>query len=124
MKLVRLLILIQSLYILVTATWPILSIDSFMMVTGYKTDVWLVKTVSALLLAIGTSLISFLHWSVDYRPAFALGCFTALGLLFIDVYYATTEVISDVYLADAFIEAVLSICWIFLACKHLLKNNS
>jgi hypothetical protein len=48
----------------------LLDIDSFMTVTGPKTDVWLVQTVSVVLLAIGLTLIS--HALVRARPLSAL----------------------------------------------------
>ena len=39
---------LQGAYFGLTAAWALVHIDSFMRVTGAKTDVWLVKTVAAL----------------------------------------------------------------------------
>ena len=50
----------QAGYYLLTALWPLFHMDSFLKVTGPKTDLWLVKTVSVLLVAIGLSFISSL----------------------------------------------------------------
>ena len=46
----------QGIYYAVAGIWPILHIDSFMMVTGPKTDIWLVHTVGLLLVAVGVVL--------------------------------------------------------------------
>ena len=35
----RRIVLIQAVYYFLTALWPIVSIDTFMMITGPKTDV-------------------------------------------------------------------------------------
>ena len=39
-----------------TGIWPIISIDTFQRVTGPKTDLWLVRTVGAVLAVIGLAL--------------------------------------------------------------------
>jgi hypothetical protein len=77
MKIFKYLTLIQATYFLVTAVWPIVHIQSFMEVTGYKTDIWLVKTVGALLIPISICLMMFLFISADKRPALALGSLCA-----------------------------------------------
>jgi hypothetical protein len=75
-KIYRLLLWIEGLYSLVTAIWPIVDIDSFMVVTGPKTDQWLVKTVSVLILAIA---VFFLH---KFRYKYAKKTVAILGNLF------------------------------------------
>jgi hypothetical protein len=119
MKLVRLVLWVQSLYILLTAIWPILDIESFMLVTGSKTDIWLVKTVGALLLPIGLTLGSFLFIPTDIRPAILLGSATALAFVTIDFYYALNDVISDIYLLDGIVEIGFLLFWSYI----LLSKN-
>jgi hypothetical protein len=114
MRLLTSTILIQSLYILVTALWPIVNISSFMDVTGYKTDVWLVKTVGALLFPVGLTLFSFLFQSNDKRPALLLGGLTAAAFICIDFYYVSRQVISPVYLLDGLIEIIFLTAWTYL----------
>lgn len=114
MRFIKCLLAIQGIYFLLTACWPLIDIDSFMFVTGYKTDVWLVKTVGALLIAISLCLLSFLLYNIDVRPAVVLGATSCLGLLLIDVYYALTDVIADIYLLDALAEAGLLLLWLFI----------
>jgi hypothetical protein len=47
----------QESYYLLTGIWPIIHIGSFMAVTGYKTDIWLVKMVAFLSVTIGIQLL-------------------------------------------------------------------
>jgi hypothetical protein len=122
MKIFRLTLGAQATYILITAVWPLVHIDSFMDVTGYKTDVWLVKTVGALLVPVAVCLYLHLFIHTDPRPAIALGGLTAFAFVCVDFYYALGDVISDIYLADGIIEAVFLAVWIYIAFS--LKKNS
>lgn len=118
MKFFRLLVAIQGSYILVTALWPIIHIQSFMEVTGYKTDVWLVKTVGALLIPIALCMLLNLLIDIDKRPTFVLGAGSAVAFICIDFYYALTDVIADIYMADGFLQIIFLIGWIVLAFRR------
>lgn len=115
MKVYRLTLWVQATYILITALWPLVHMESFLKVTGDKTDLWLVKTVAALLLPIAICLYTHLFIRADHRPAVVLGSLIALAFICIDFYYALTDVISDVYLADGVVEAVFLALWIYIA---------
>jgi hypothetical protein len=108
------LILVQSIYLMITAIWPLLSIDSFMAITGYKTDTWLVMTVAALLLAVSLCMALYLVIRTDRRPAALLGMCTAVALVSIDVYYVAHRIISKIYLLDAAIQLVILVSWIWI----------
>jgi hypothetical protein len=84
-----------------------------MEVTGYKTDIWLVKTVGALLIPVSVTLYSHLFIESDRRPAFILGSLAAAAFICIDFYYALTDVISDIYLADGAVELVFLMMWVY-----------
>lgn len=45
--------LVQGIYFFVTGVWPLISTNTFQMVTDPKTDLWLVKTVGIILATIG-----------------------------------------------------------------------
>ena len=102
---------LQGAYFALTGAWALVHIESFMLVTGPKTDVWLVKTVGILVLAIGIALlVAAARERVSLEVAIlAIG--TAAGLAAIDIVYATTDVIRDVYLLDAAAEALLILAW-------------
>ena len=93
---------VQGIYYAVAGIWPVLDIDSFMMVTGPKTDIWLVKTVGLLSVSIGLTLL----FVKRYRIPPVLNALSAISFLVIDVYYATVDRISNIYLADAFLELI------------------
>lgn len=117
-KLLRWLLWSHATYILITAVWPIVDIESFMAVTGPKRDVWLVKTVGALLIPVAATLYSFLIIDTDRRPAILLGSLTALSFTIIDIYYAVSDVIPDIYLADAGVELIFLVGWIVVASAY------
>jgi hypothetical protein len=124
MRLIRFVLWFQSIYTLITAVWPLIDIESFMAVTGPKNDIWLVKTVGALLIPVAICLLSYLFIRTDYRPAFVLGSLTAIAFICVDCYYALHDVISDIYLADAGVEFVILALWIFIFFTRMdyLKN--
>src|SRR5437763_10359912 len=93
-SLYRLLIWIQGVYTLLTALWGLVDIDSFMAVTGPKTDIWLVKTVSVLLLPVVLVLFSGLQERMPLWPVAFCGGLTALGLACVEYYYAAERRIS------------------------------
>lgn len=104
--------LLQGVYYLITGVWPLLSIKTFEMVTGPKTDKWLVKTVGIMIAVVGLALIiAFIRKELSFEMVLtAAGC--ALGLMLIDIIYSTKRVISKIYLLDAVAEFVLLIGWI------------
>ena len=123
-KLFRILIAVQGIYTLLTALWGIFDINSFMAVTGPKADIWLVKTVSVLLVAISITLLSFLWLRSNPLQAMLLGSFTAIGLAIIDIWYAGHGRISLVYLLDAMAELVFLALWLAYGLKTGLKDQS
>lgn len=118
MKTFRILLWTQCIYTLITAVWPILDIQSFMEVTGYKTDVWLVKTVGALLIPVAACMGTHLFIRSDHTPVFVLGAFTAIAFICIDFYYALNDVIPDIYLADGVVQVIFLITWIYIVLSH------
>jgi hypothetical protein len=114
MKLFNFIVWPQSIYTLITAIWPLVHIKSFMEVTGYKTDVWLVKTVGALLIPVALCLGMHLFIKTDHRPAILLGSLTAVAFICIDFYYALNDVISDIYLADGVLQIIFLLAWAYL----------
>jgi hypothetical protein len=115
-RIFRSVIIVQGSYTLLTAIWPLVDIESFMAVTGYKTDQWLVKTVGALLIPIAITLISYLFVKTNPTPAFVLGSLTSIALIWVDFYFSGKNVIPDIYQLDGWIEVCFLLAWIYLAC--------
>lgn len=103
--------LIQGIYYLLAGLWPVLNIHSFLMVTGPKQDLWLVKTVGLLAGAIGAALVTAGLRRETTIPVVVLGGVSAAAFLVIEVFYVTHGVIPQIYLADALIEAILLGLW-------------
>src|SRR5438105_15757622 len=94
--LVTALLWVQGLYYLATGVWPLVSIETFQMVTGPKTDHlptgregdhWLVMTVAVLIVSVAVSLL-VAAWRRRNPPEVAvLAIASALALTGIDVVY-------------------------------------
>jgi hypothetical protein len=115
MKLYRPLLWIQGLYMLTTGLWPIFHLKSFLDVTGYKTDAWLVVTVGVLLIPVSLTLLSFLFLKSNILQAILLGGATALAFAIVDFYYAMRNVVPDIYMLDGAAEIVFLGGWIYIA---------
>ena len=113
-KIYTALLWIQGTYTLFTALWALVDIESFMMVTGPKTDIWLVKTVSVLLLPITTAFFYALYFRTDQRLIIIIGLVTSLALACIDFYYTANKTIRWVYAADGVLETLFCITWLYL----------
>jgi hypothetical protein len=104
-------LLAQSAYYAITAVWPFAHLRSFLRVTGPKRELWLLKTVSALVGVIGSAL-GVAAWRG--RPAAetdVLAVGSAVSLAAIDVVYVARRRISPVYLLDAAVQAALLAAW-------------
>lgn len=97
----------QSGFYVLGALWALLGIESFMAVTGPKTDVWLVKTVALLLLVIGSSLGLAAARRTFTPEILLLATGAAFSLLSIDLVYVIAGRISPVYLLDALAQIVI-----------------
>ena len=93
--------LLQGGYYLLTGLWPILHIRSFNAVTGPKVDLWLVKMVALLTISIGISILAAYREGYHSR---LLNALAALSYFTIDTYYALSNRIPDIFLADALVE--------------------
>jgi hypothetical protein len=110
----------QATYFLITGIWPLVSIRTFQLVTGPKTDHlptgreadhWLVMTAGVLITSIGLALL-VAAWRRSIRPeVITLALAAAAGLTSIDVIYVVRRVIAPVYLIDAAVEVVLIAAW-------------
>jgi hypothetical protein len=100
----RKIIFLHASYLTLTGIWPFISLSTFLLVTGPKTDIWLVKMVGLLAAVVGATLLFSLYKkSYDSTIRF-LGITSAVAFAVIDIYYVWQNVISIVYLFDAFIE--------------------
>lgn len=103
---------IQSVFYTTTGLWPLFDIDSFMLVTGPKVDLWLVRTMGALLALTGLVLgRAAKRKSVPGELVMIAGGQAGV-LALVDIVYVLIHRISPVYLADAVVEIILASLWI------------
>lgn len=112
MKFFRILLSIQCIYTFITAVWPLIDIESFMLVTGYKTDLWLVKTVGAILVSVSLCMATHLFIRTDHIPVVVLAITSSIAFICIDFYYALNDTISDIYMADGALQILFLTGWI------------
>lgn len=112
---------VQGGYYLLTGVWPLVSIRTFQLVTGPKTDHlptgreadhWLVMTAGVLITAIAAAILTAAWQRRIAREIVVLAIGAALGLTAIDVIYVARQVIAPIYLLDAAIEVFLIAGWI------------
>ena len=119
---------VQGVYYLITGVWPLVSIETFILVTGPKTDHliagpdadnWLVKTVGVLVTAVALVFL-YAAWTrraVPETVILALGAAVALGA--ISGIYAGNGTIPPIYFADAVAEAILILGWLWALARGL-----
>lgn len=100
----------QGFVYLGTGLWPLLQIESFVAVTGPKTDLWLVYTVGVIATVIGATLFTAVWMGRVLPEIVVLAVGTALAFAAIDIIFVSRGVIDSIYLADAVME-LLFVCW-------------
>lgn len=101
----------HALFYLITGIWPLVHMPSFVRVTGPKTDLWLVRTVGALIAVVGVIIgRATLRQRIDADVAL-LATGSAATLAAIDVIYVTNGRIAPIYLLDAAAEIGLIGAW-------------
>jgi len=131
-RLATIVLWVQGTYFLATGLWPLLSIETFQMVTGQKTDHlgtergdhWLVITIGVLVIAISASLLLAAWQRILYPQTIVLAIGSLIGLTAIDVIYVYRGAIPPIYLLDAGIELMLLGCWaVALAGSRLVASQ-
>lgn len=107
----RFVLSVQSFYYLLTGLWPLVHIQSFMAVTGPKTDLWLVKTVGALICCSALSLLTYLFRREFSIGGATLGVSCAVALLTIDLFFSLAGVIGRIYLVDGLVQLFVVCLW-------------
>jgi hypothetical protein len=103
--------LTQGGYFLISGAWSLVHIASFQRLTGPKHDLWLVKTVGCLLVAIGAGLL-LAGVRQQFEPGLILIAMgSAAALVAIEIAYVLKRVISPIYWVDTAIELGFILWW-------------
>jgi hypothetical protein len=117
----RLLAWAQGICYALTGLWPLLSMGTFLAVTGPKTDLWLVRTVGVLVLVIGGVLLVAARRRAVTDEVALLGAASALAFACIDVVFVSTRDVGPIYLLDAVLEILLVAGWGLAARRERAK---
>ncbi len=104
----------QGLYYLVTGVWPLVSLETFEIVTGEKLDDWLVQTVGVLIFVVALVLLTAAWRRTRTLEVVLLAAGSALALTGVDVVFVSLEVIPPIYLVDAASEVPLILGWLWV----------
>lgn len=114
---------IEGAYLLVTGVWPLVWMEGFLAVTGPKQELWLVRTVGLLAVAIGAVLVLAALRETYVVEIAVLGVATALAFLAVDVLGWASGVLRWTYLLDAFVQGLILVGWAMLAGVGLSRRS-
>lgn len=108
----------QGAFNVLNGVWPLVSMRTFEMVYGPKTDRWLVQTVAGLLATAGSA--QLLSRDPDeLRMARLVGVGTAATLLAVDLVHVPRGRISRMYLTDAACELGWLAAWAAVSARRV-----
>ncbi len=119
---VRPLLWLQGGYFVITGIWPLAHMPSFLDVTGYKVELWLVETVGVLVLAIGLALLLSASRPLPPLSVITMAMVSSAGLAVIEVQYVLKGIILPIYLADVVVEVIFLVWWSMLLIKFRDPN--
>jgi ABC-type cobalamin transport system permease subunit len=108
----------QALVYVSTGVWPLVHMESFIAVTGPKTDLWLVQTVGSLIAVIGIVLAAAVWNGRITFESGVLGMASAACLAAVDIIFVSRGTIPPVYLVDAALELAFVVGWCVAAFQH------
>ena len=101
----------QGSYWILTGLWPVVHLASFEWVTGPKTDDWLVRTIGALIAAVGVTLTVAARNDRIGADAARLALLGALALGVADILAPLLAGVRWIYLLDAPVQATFALYW-------------
>jgi hypothetical protein len=105
----------QGGYFLTTGIWPLVHMRSFLRVSGPKHDLWLVRTVGALIAVTGAVLVAAARRNRLTAEIELLAAGTAAALGTVDAVYTSRRRIPPIYMLDGAAEAALVVLWLSLS---------
>lgn len=102
----RRVLIAQAAYYLITGIWPLVRINTFEVVTGPKSDDWLVQTVGVLAAAMGATLLVGSRRQPPNRETLTLALLSIASFAAVDTVFVLNGTISRIYLVDAALQAL------------------
>jgi hypothetical protein len=116
-QMLRKILYVQGFYLIILGLWPIVNIDGFMIYTGQKTDIWLVRTFGAMLACEGLCFIITGILREIAFPMLILAFLNSVLLLFVDMHYNFDNVLGESYLVEALFEMIFIVWWVVVFVK-------
>ncbi|MGZ5281718.1 MAG: hypothetical protein ACXWEY_05500, partial [Bacteroidia bacterium] len=113
---------LQGIYYFVTGIWPLIQMESFVWLTGPKTDYWLVRMVALLIVSISLALLSAAYHKRVSPEIKILAVASIISFCIIDFYYAWVDSISGIYVLDGIAEIGFLLSWIFAQYRSVRKH--
>ena len=112
--------LIQGVYLLIIALWPLLHLSSFLTITGIESDSWMLRTTGVYVLAVSFCLLLSYYLRKYSWPVTIMAIMTAVGCLYMDgyYYYRHDQLPLTVYIVDFVVQLAFVICWIAILSRH------
>lgn len=113
---------LQGLYWAIGAAWPVVHMQSFLLVTGPKEELWLVRCLSLLMIVIGAVL---LFAAYKHRITPELKWLSAGGtavMAFTDFFYVIDGTLPPIYLLDGLAELLLFALWLWAGNHGLVRT--
>ena len=122
-QLASFMLMIEGSYFAISGLWPVVSMASFLSVTGPKTDLWLVRAFALVIILVGASLfVSGIMKRITAETGI-LAVGVPLTLLVIDLTCTLRQVLPPVYLLDAVVEGAILFGWFYLWNKGFLLKQ-
>lgn len=122
MNLIRLVLFGQGIYYILTGLWPILSPETFMIVTGPKSEIFLLHTVGALAAAAGLGLTAAAVRRQFTPEIYIFSAGMASAFAAIDIIYYALGRLWAVYLLDALAEIIILVVITVLFIRSRVKK--
>jgi hypothetical protein len=118
--------LMQGVYLLVAALWPLLDLESFLRITGIETDSWLLRITGVFMVAVSITLIASYYFQEHSWIVSTLAMICAAGTFYIDTfYYMNSELSLRLYTVDVIVQLFFVMTWsVLLGRFWFLKNRS
>jgi hypothetical protein len=98
---------VMAIYYIITGLWPMVHMRSFILITGPKVDLWLVRCLALMITSSGILFaLPFLSDAPPSHEVQLLAMLNAFSLFVIDFYYPLKKRISKIYMVDGVLQVI------------------
>jgi hypothetical protein len=105
--------LVQGVYYVLLGLWPVLNSNSYLAVTGHKTDLWLSQMLGLVVVVIGVTLCAASYRRQRSPEVWLLAPGSAVALGGGHLFFVLKGSISAIYLVDVLLELGIVFLWFY-----------